>query len=114
MENIQNQHIYNDSHTPKLDRNDINPEKIDYQIKDILQQNKQETNFELTEGLRIPIGKVAGQTQYFTIGHETDNYHGIIGGQPGKGKMVLLNNIITKGIETLAEDELSFILVDKK
>lgn len=112
IQNIPREDFYNDKFTLKLDRADINPEKLNLTIKEIFNQSKQDINFELTEGLRIPIGKVAGQTHYFTIGHETDNYHGIIGGQPGKGKTILLNNIIAKGIETYSNEELKYFLID--
>ena len=112
INNVPREDFYNEKFTLKLDRNDINSEKLNLTIKEILNQNKQDVNFELTDGLRIPIGKVAGQTHYFTIGHETDNYHGIIGGQPGKGKTILLNNIIAKGIETYNSDELKYFLID--
>ncbi len=112
INNVPREDFYNEKFTLKLDRNDINSEKLNLTIKEILNQNKQDVNFKLTDGLRIPIGKVAGQTHYFTIGHETDNYHGIIGGQPGKGKTILLNNIIAKGIETYNSDELKYFLID--
>lgn len=112
IQNIPREDFYNDKFTLKLDRADINPEKLNLTIKEIFNQSKQDINFEPTEGLRIPIGKVAGQTHYFTIGHETDNYHGIIGGQPGKGKTILLNNIIAKGIETYNNEELKYFLID--
>lgn len=112
IQNIPREDFYNDKFTLKLDRADINPEKLNLTIKEIFNQSKQDINFEPTEGLRIPIGKVAGQTHYFTIGHETDNYNGIIGGQPGKGKTILLNNIIAKGIETYNNEELKYFLID--
>lgn len=112
INNVPREDFYNEKFTLKLDRNDINSEKLNLTIKELLNQNKQDINFELTDGLRIPIGKVAGQTHYLTIGHETDNYHGIIGGQSQKGKTVLLNNIIAKGIETYKQEELNFILID--
>jgi DNA segregation ATPase FtsK/SpoIIIE, S-DNA-T family len=112
IQNIPREDFYNDKFTLKLDRADINPEKLNLTIREILNQSKQDINFEPTDGLRIPIGKVAGQTHYFTIGHETDNYHGIIGGQPGKGKTILLNNIIAKGIETYNSEELKYFLID--
>lgn len=112
IQNLPREDFYNDKFTLKLDRADINPEKLNLTIKEIFNQSKQDINFEPTEGLRIPIGKVAGQTHYFTIGHETDNYHGIIGGQPGKGKTILLNNIIAKGIETYSNEELKYFLID--
>jgi len=112
IQNIPREDFYNDKFTLKLDRAEINPEKLNFTIKEILNQSKQDVSFEPTDGLRIPIGKVAGQTHYLTIGHETDNYHGIIGGQSGKGKTVLLNNIIAKGIETYNLNELNFYLID--
>lgn len=112
IQNIPREDFYNEKFTVKLDRADINPEKLNLTIKEILNQSKQDVSFEPTDGLRIPIGKVAGQTHYFTIGHETDNYHGIIGGQPGKGKTILLNNIIAKGIETYNNEELKYFLID--
>ena len=96
----------------KLDNNDILREGLTLKYNRLLQTNNQTNNYNNQDGLRIPIGKVAGQTHYFTIGYGTENFHGIIGGQSGKGKTVLLNNIIARGIENHSVDELSFILID--
>jgi len=96
----------------KLDKNDISSENLTLKYNQLLQANNQTNNYDNQDGIRIPIGKVAGQTHYFTIGYGTENFHGIIGGQSGKGKTVLLNNIIARGIENHSVDELSFILID--
>jgi hypothetical protein len=112
IENIVNHNFYNKDFTLQLDRRDINPDNLNRLISQTTIESKKQVNDELSDGLRIPIGKLAGRTHYFTIGHETDNYHGIIGGQPGKGKTVLLNNIIARGIESYSPDELRFILLD--
>lgn len=112
IKNIVNSKFYNENFTLQLDRRDLNPDNLDKIIGERAAFSKSQIKDDLGGGLRIPIGKVAGQTHYFTIGHETDNYHGIIGGQPGKGKTVLLNNIIARGIESYSPDELRFILLD--
>lgn len=78
----------------------------------MLESSSREVSFDITRGIRIPIGKVSGLTHYLTLGMETDNYHGIIGGQPGKGKTTLLNNIIAGGIRQYSKDELTFVLID--
>jgi DNA segregation ATPase FtsK/SpoIIIE, S-DNA-T family len=110
VKNSPNAKLYNDLFTIKLDRRDISPDNISNLISNFTPSNSDETD--ALGGVRIPIGRVAGQTHYFTLGHETDNFHGIIGGQSGKGKSVLLNNIIGKGIETYSSDELRFVLLD--
>ena len=46
------------------------------------------------------------------FGHDTDNFSALVGGQSGKGKTVLLNNIIAKGIEAYDKDELMYAIVD--
>jgi DNA segregation ATPase FtsK/SpoIIIE, S-DNA-T family len=110
VRNSPNSKIYNELFTIKLDRRDINPDNITNLVSNFIPTNSDETD--TLGGIRIPIGRVAGQTHYFTLGHETDNFHAIIGGQSGKGKSVLLNNIIGKGIETYSSDELRYILLD--
>lgn len=104
--------VFNDLYTLKLDRRDINPDQMDKICLKLLTDEKNEMAFNPSAGLRIPIGKSSGVTHYLTIGHETQNYHGIIGGQPGKGKTVLLNNIIAKGIESYASEEIRYFLMD--
>ena len=112
IHNIADEDLYNNEFTLKLDRSEINPDRLKHHVEDILSTDKKEVNFSMVDGLRIPIGKVAGRTHYLTIGHDTDNYHGIIGGQSGKGKTVLLNNIIARGIETYNTNDLNFFLID--
>ncbi len=98
------------NYTLQLDRKDISSENINKQIIALTPVTAIETD--QVDGLRIPIGKVGGQTHYFTLGYESDNFHAIIGGQSGKGKTVLLNNIIGRGIETYTSDELRFVIID--
>lgn len=104
--------VFNDLYTLKLDRREINPDNMEKICMKLLSDEKKEMVFNASRGLRIPIGKSSGVTHYLTIGHETQNYHGIIGGQPGKGKTVLLNNIIAKGIECYNQEEIRFFLMD--
>lgn len=94
----------------QLDRKDISLGNINKQIVQLTPNVVVESD--QIDGLRIPIGKVGGQTHYFTLGYESDNFHAIIGGQSGKGKTVLLNNIIARGMETYSSDELRFVIID--
>ncbi len=112
VKNIVNPDLYNGDFTLQLDKQDISPSNLQRLIGERTASIQNQRKDDFGGGLRIPIGKVAGRTHYFTIGHETDNYHGIIGGQPGKGKTVLLNNIIARGIESYSPDELRFVLLD--
>lgn len=68
------------------------------------------------EGIKIPIGNLVlnGKPFHFRFGCGTDNYSAIIGGQPGKGKSVLLNTIIRRGIEKYSSNTLKFMLFDCK
>ncbi len=99
-----------DNYILQLDRKDLSLKNINNQITELTPSVSIEND--QIDGLRIPIGKVGGQTHYFTLGYESDNFHAIIGGQSGKGKTVLLNNIIGRGIETYTSDELRFIIID--
>jgi DNA segregation ATPase FtsK/SpoIIIE, S-DNA-T family len=100
-----------DNYTLQLDRKDINAENL---AKEIAALTKEENVVEQDQidGIEIPIGKTLGQTFHFTFGYKSDNFHAIIGGQSGKGKTVLLNNIIAKGIASYSPDELRFVLID--
>jgi len=104
------QHVFNDLYTIKLDRKDIALSNITRQIDNLTTLPVPETD--QIDGIRIPIGKSGGQTHYFTLGYDSDNFHAIVGGQSGKGKTVLLNNIIARGIETYTSDELRFVIID--
>jgi len=75
---------------------------------------KEEIIFDINNGIKIPIGKYNKKETYFSLGHETTNYHGIIGGRSGKGKTVLLDNIISNGANIYNPDELRFVLLDMK
>lgn len=112
VENIQNAEFYNSDFSLKLDRSEISFEKIKSGVDQIISSDKKELSHSYVDGLRIPLGKAAGKEQFLTLGHETDNYHGIIGGQPGKGKTTVLNNIIVNGIRKYSADELNYVLID--
>ena len=71
-------------------------------------------NFNINEGIKIPIGKHRGKVFYFRLGHGATNYHGIVAGRSGKGKTVFLDNIISRAVTIYNPDELRFILVDMK
>ena len=111
--NIDNSKFYNDQFTVKLDRRDINPDNLSTKVLNINKAYAAKENTDSSEGgLRIPIGKTSGVTFYFTLGHDSGSFHAIIGGQSGKGKTVLLNNIIAKGMESYDEKELAFAIID--
>lgn len=64
---------------------------------------------------RIPIGfRLGGQKQYLHINNDVDGSHGMIAGQTGAGKSVLLQTIITAFAITHPPEYLNFLLVDFK
>jgi hypothetical protein len=65
-------------------------------------------------GIRIPIGKKGREIHYFTLGHGSNNYHALVGGQTGWGKTVLLHAIIIRSMERYAPEELELWLMDYK
>ena len=65
-------------------------------------------------GIRIPIGKKGADVHYFTLGHGSNNYHALVGGQTGWGKTVLLHAIIVLSMERYALEELELWLMDYK
>jgi DNA segregation ATPase FtsK/SpoIIIE-like protein len=71
-------------------------------------------NFNINEGIKIPVGKQRNKTFYFRLGHGATNFHAIIGGRSGKGKTVFLDNIIARGMNIYSPDELRFVLLDMK
>jgi len=76
--------------------------------------NPESENFDIDEGIKIPIGKHRNKVFYFRFGHGAIIFHGIIAGRSGMGKTVLLNNIISKATSIYSPDELRFVLVDMK
>ena len=76
--------------------------------------NPASENFDINEGIKIPIGTHRDKVFYFRLGHGASNYHGIVGGRSGKGKTVFLDNIISRATTVYSPDELRFILVDMK
>lgn len=73
-------------------------------------------NYDIKDGLRIPIGSLManGKPFHFRFASGTENYHAIIGGQSGKGKSVLLNTLIRRGMEKFHSRNLKFMLFDCK
>lgn len=102
--------IFNIDYTLQLDRKEISEDNL---IKEVqFTSTPLATDADQIDGLRIPIGKALGETQYLIFGYDTDNFHAIIGGQSGKGKTVLLNNIIARGVECYSTDELRYLIID--
>jgi DNA segregation ATPase FtsK/SpoIIIE, S-DNA-T family len=102
--------IYNDKYTIQLDRTDIDQTNILNGIDKLVADS---TPIEgKLDGLRIPIGKIRGNTHHLVFGYDTDNYSAMILGQTGSGKSVLLGNIIARGIEKYSPDELRYAIID--
>lgn len=76
--------------------------------------NPESENFDINEGIKIPIGTHHNKTFYFRLGHGASNYHAIVGGRSGKGKTVFLDNIISRATTVYSPDELRFVLLDMK
>jgi hypothetical protein len=116
---IQNQSYFHNEMKIDLEYDKIK-EKIINNLSSIKEKRAKRTivveNFNITEGLKIPIGVFSAnkKAHYFRLGCGTENYHAIIGGQSGKGKSVLLNTIIKRGIEKYSANELKFLLCDCK
>ena len=112
ISNLPHQEFYNKNFSLVLDEEDIDPDKIKVKVLNIQTLTRKELCFDYKLGVRIPIGKCAGEVQYLTMGHETDVSDAIIGGQSGKGKTTLLNNIIIGGMKQYSPSELTFELID--
>jgi hypothetical protein len=94
-----------------------NEMKVEIETANVIHQSTVDTikeNSDINEGIKIPIGVHRNKTFYFRLGHDTSNYHAIIGGHSGKGKTVLLDNIIAKATAIYSPDELRFVLLDMK
>lgn len=80
---------------------------------DIASQN--DTEYIVVEsGLTVPVGEPIGkQTMDFCLGQD-GHVHSFIIGQTGKGKSVLLNNIIIKAIQKYSPEDLQLYLLDLK
>lgn len=76
--------------------------------------NPASENFDINEGIKIPVGIQNNKPFYFSLGHGVTNYHAIVGGRSGKGKTVFLDNIIARATTIYSPDELRFILLDMK
>lgn len=71
-------------------------------------------NFDINDGIKIPVGIQHNKIFYFRFGHGATNYHAIVGGRSGKGKTVFLDNIIARATSIYNPDELRFVLLDMK
>lgn len=76
--------------------------------------NPASENFDINEGIKIPIGIQHNKVFHFRLGHGATNYHAIVGGRSGKGKTVFLDNIISRATNIYSPDELRFVLLDMK
>lgn len=102
----------NNDYVLQLDSREISRENLNSILDRLVGNTVKNQSIGVGKGIRIPIGKSSGKTFHFTIGHESDCFNAIIGGQSGKGKTVLLNNIIAKGLEKYNSDELRFAIID--
>jgi parallel beta-helix repeat protein len=96
---------------------DESKEKIKNYSLSFSQANESTSDtYNIEDGLRIPIGSLVsnGKPFHFKIACGTENYHAIIGGQSGKGKSVLLNTLIRRGIGKYPSSALKFMLFDCK
>ncbi len=67
------------------------------------------------DGVHIPIGLVGKDKPcILTLGADKSGHHVLIGGATGKGKTVLLHNIIVNGAWHYSPEELIFYLLDYK
>jgi len=68
-----------------------------------------------SQGITVPIGMTEdNRVINFQLGEGKDVYHALIGGATGKGKTVLLHNIILNAARLYSPDEVQFILMDYK
>jgi len=68
-----------------------------------------------SNGITIPIGlSVDNKVINLQLGDGKDVHHALIAGATGKGKTVLLHNIILNAAKLYSPDELQFILMDYK
>jgi hypothetical protein len=68
-----------------------------------------------SKGITVPIGMTEdNQIINFQLGDGKDVHHALTGGATGKGKTVLLHNIILNAAKLYSPDEVQFILMDYK
>ncbi len=66
-----------------------------------------------SKGITVPIGMTEdNQIINFQLGDGKDVHHALTGGATGKGKTVLLHNIILNAAKLYSPDEVQFILMD--
>ncbi len=101
-----------------------------FSFENFYQEAKLSNNFwtsKSDENIRIPLGfpvnykPYDSNHSYFHLGILTDekgnkvgNYHGLIGGETGSGKSVLINNLIINSCYYYSPEELQFIIIDLK
>jgi len=72
-------------------------------------------NLDASNGVTIPIGATQDdKTVNLQLGDGKDEHHALIGGATGKGKSVLLHNIILNAAKLYSPNELQLILLDYK
>lgn len=101
----------------ELDKLDEKINKYSQSISKLNESKEINQNiYNISEGINIPIGinTKTNKTFYFKLGFNTDCYNAIIGGQPGKGKSVLLDTIIKRSFQIYNSDDLKFMLFDCK
>ncbi len=117
--------VYNDNNGEKDANKRI---KIDYvgeivneKLAKVSAQQREEKltaveTFDIKDGIKIPIGITTNnkKTHYFKFGYGAERYSAIIGGQPGKGKTVLLHTIIRRSMEKYSSEKLRYALFDCK
>lgn len=108
---VENKNFWPIGYFLQLDRKEISINNLEKFVSE-LTTAEEAPEQHYWDGINIPIGKSGGKTFNFTLGFNSDNYHAIIGGQSGKGKSVLLNNIIARGIEIYDPSELRFVIID--
>lgn len=86
-----------------------------YQLKlDVIDKNEYWTKSS-SRGITVPVG-VSADNKLINLqfGDGKDVHHALIGGATGKGKTVLLHDIIINASKLYSPDELQFILMDYK
>lgn len=67
-----------------------------------------------TNFIKTPIGRLGRERFYFELGEKDEIYHGLIAGQSGSGKSVLLNYIIAQIMRDYSPEQVQFYLMDCK
>lgn len=118
---------YNCAPILQVSAQDVSNEGLSVLASEIAKKTKEETHKivklapeavcqkrDAINNIRIAVGQIGGNTQWFEFSSSKNTYHALVGGATGSGKTVFLHNIILHGAASYKPSELQFCLLDFK